>query len=83
LDLDTKYNLDGNLGEPEFKMERAAKVPVDILPWAMQACQSSLQEELNNVGIFHTLLSEKRDTGSGAKRPCHTGSSSGLSNDER
>lgn len=42
-----------------------------------------LQEGLNIVGIFHTLLSEKRVTGSGAKWPCHTGSSSGLSNDER
>jgi len=42
-----------------------------------------LQEGLNIVGIFHTLLSEKRVTGSGAKWPCHTGSSSELSNDER
>lgn len=43
--LDTKYNLDGNVGEPKSILERAAKVPADNLPWTFTVCQSSLDEK--------------------------------------
>lgn len=57
---------------PKGQVERAAKVPESKLPWTVRPVRALFKRKLNIAGIFHTLLSEKKDTGGGDKSPCLT-----------
>jgi len=55
------------------QMERAAKVPVDNLPWTSRSVRAFCKRKLNIAGISHSLLSEKRDTDGGGRSPSRAG----------
>ena len=50
------------------------------MPWTVWSVRALCEERFNIVGISHTLLSEKSDTGGGDESPCRASSSCGIVN---